>query len=84
MFYSGVTFLVESKEVLLRENKVNRNICDEQTKTNFSDCKNLGPGKSTALLSEMYFPLLPQSYVSMLPVGGEGAESGKYVDVSGK
>jgi hypothetical protein len=71
MSYSGVTFLVESKEVLLRENKVNRNMCDEQTKTNFSDCKNL------ALLSAMYFPLLPQSYVSMLPAGGEGAESGK-------
>ncbi len=84
MFYSGVTFLVESKEVLLRENKVKRNVCDEQTKTNFSDCKNLGPGKSTALLSAMYFPLLPQSYASMLPAGVEGAESPLTTDVSGK
>ncbi len=37
---------------------------------------------STWVNQWLYFP--PQCYVSMLPAGGEGAERGKYIDVSGK
>ncbi len=52
------------------------------------DLTNSGPGKSTALLSA--FPNDFSAfwcYISVLPAGWEGAEaaeSGKYIDISGK